>query len=64
MGKYMSDDEFIKASIINDREIYYIDETLKQKGITDLSRRIDYVKENYNGSIFLWFMLKELDDKF
>ncbi|EHK2347763.1 hypothetical protein LI058_05215 [Clostridium perfringens] len=63
MGKYMSDDEFIKASIINDREIYYIDETLKQKGITDLSRRIDYVKENYNGSIFLWFMLKELDDK-
>ncbi len=24
---------------------------------------IDYVKENYNGIIFLCFMLKELEDK-
>lgn len=63
MSKYMSDEEFRSSNIINYREIYDIRDILESKGITNLSERIDYVKENYSGHIFITFMLKELDDK-
>lgn len=63
MSKYMSDEEFRSSNIINYREIYDIRDILESKCITNLSERIDYVKENYSGHIFITFMLKELDDK-
>lgn len=63
MTRYMSDKEFSTCSIINDREIYDIRAILESKEITYLNERIDYVKENYSGRIFLSFMLRELDDK-
>lgn len=63
MSKYMSDEEFSSSNIISDREIYDINDVLDKKGIINLSKRINYVKENYSGKTYLYFMLKELDDK-
>lgn len=63
MSKYMSDEEFSNCSSIDNREIYYISEELRNKGIKDIAKRIEYVKENYGGKEYLYFMLKELDDK-
>lgn len=63
MSKYMSDEEFSRSSIIINKEISDINDILDEKGIENLDERIDYVKKNYGGKIYLYFMLQELDDK-
>lgn len=59
----MSDEEFSRSSIIINKEISDINDILDEKGIENLDERIDYVKKNYGGKIYLYFMLQELDDK-
>lgn len=63
MKDYMTDEEFSKCNTTGDREFNYISEELDSKGIKDIYRRIQYVKENYRGQEYLFFVLKELDDK-
>lgn len=63
MNKYMSDEEFRKCNSVDRRKISNIYEELDNKGINDISERIDYVKKNYEGQIYLNFMLEELDNK-
>ncbi|MCE9654721.1 hypothetical protein LPC13_05455 [Clostridium celatum] len=63
MSKYMSDEEFSSSNIISYREISDIRDVLESKGITNLTERIDYVKENYSEKTYVYFMLEELDNK-
>lgn len=63
MKDYMTDEEFCKCSTVGYREFDYISKELDNKGIKDISKRIQYVKKNYGGQEYLFFVLKELDDK-
>lgn len=62
MKKYMSNEEFCNCHTIDRRDFYKIDEELEEKNICDLSSKIEYVKENYDGQRYMYFVLKELDD--
>lgn len=61
--KYMTNEEFCEYDTIGDREFDYISKELDNKGIKDICEKIQYVKENYSGQEYLFFVLKELDDK-
>ena len=63
MSKYMSDEEFSRSNIISNKEIHNISDILDEQGIKNLYERIEYVKKNYDGKIYLYYMLKELDEK-
>lgn len=63
MKEYMSNEEFVQCKTTGNEEYNYISEELDCKGIKDIYRRIQYVKENYSGQEYLFFVLRELDDK-
>lgn len=62
MKKYMSNEEFSSCHTIDYRDFNEINEELERKNIHDLSSKIEYVKENYDGQRYMYFVLRELND--
>lgn len=58
----MSNEEFQKCFTVSSRDIRIIQDDLEKKNITDLKSKINYVKNNYYGQLFMNYALKELDD--
>lgn len=63
MKEYMSNEEFAQCNTTGNKEYNYISEELDCKGIKDINARIQYVKENHSSQEYLFFVLRELDDK-
>jgi len=57
----MSDEQFSKCHSYEYIELHKIRDDLENRGITQINKKLAYVKENYYGQLYMAYALEELN---